>query len=90
MKQKELDKLYDALVKENDKVMEDLRKLLAKQKNEEEAVGGGFKGEREWARFMVLKYWLNWEISSLTSNDYSCTILSFVLPNHDIKLLLNM
>ena len=38
MKPKDLEKMYEHLVKETDKVMEDLRKLLQKQKNEEEQV----------------------------------------------------
>ena len=38
MKPKDLEKMYEHLVKETDKVMDDLRKLLQKQKNEEEQV----------------------------------------------------
>ena len=37
-KPKDLEKMYQVLVKETDKEMEELRKLLQKQKNEEEQV----------------------------------------------------
>ena len=38
VKPKDLEKMYDSLVKETDKAMDELRKLLQKQKNEEEQV----------------------------------------------------
>ena len=38
VKPKDLEKMYEVLVKETDKVMDELRKLLQKQKNEEEQV----------------------------------------------------